>query len=368
MAILPRFLRPRGSADPATPNNESDLLINLATGLARERGRTRGSTRNLPTVTSVLTEIGRLSLTGGSSAPDRLPNRPAPTQRVLSPADFPFVFGGAEPSPAPRPAPRRRRVRRSRPSRPSRRSPPARRTPRVPLPEPPAAPQPDATPARRPPLKIPLPRVVPSIPGALGGLWRRLLDEYIKPRPRVNNPGGPRRGGERTRQPSPLPPLPSQPSPSPIPIPTPSPAPSSRPQGNVFDNPLPALGYDPFTYAWPAAPGRGIGTGVSPAPARSPAGSPLSLSSSPQSRSRPRDRRRARNPFPQSDPGTRRTTQPQRSPLTSLQPGQLELPQRESDPCAARARDAKRRQRKKRKECKEFVTKEIRVCRSSKEK
>lgn len=43
--ILPEFLRPRGSQDPTTPNNESDLLINLATGLARERGSRR---RNLP--------------------------------------------------------------------------------------------------------------------------------------------------------------------------------------------------------------------------------------------------------------------------------------------------------------------------------
>lgn len=52
--------------------------------------------------------------------------------------------------------------------------------------------------------------------------------------------------------------------------------------------------------------------------------------------------------------------------LTSLQRGQLDLPpQQSSDPCRERARDAKRRQRKRRKNCKHWVKKEIIVCRSS---
>lgn len=56
---------------------------------------------------------------------------------------------------------------------------------------------------------------------------------------------------------------------------------------------------------------------------------------------------------------------PNSNPALGLQPGSITLPAQQSSPCQQAARDAKRRQRKKRKECKKFVYKRIKVCQSS---
>lgn len=371
MAILPRFLRPRGSEDAGSPNNESDIFWNLATGLAtRDRGSRRRNEPPLPSqpLPPSLTELGTLSTTGGSpNAADRLPRNPV--ARVLTAADFPIIFGSAAPAPAPAPRrqPRRRRTRRTREKPKPRRTRPTR--PSVPRVEPP---QPEApSPRKSPPIKIPLPRTLPSVPGLLFDIWKTLLDEYLKPRPRVNNPGGPRRGGERTRQPNPLPPM-SLPSPGPLNVP-PLPSPTPRaPPSEIFTAPSTVSSPFPDPYTYVPAPARAPATRPSPRRQLGPqylVGNPFPMSQPQRSPLRRQPRRQGeRDPLRERDIPQQRNPPRQSQPLTPLRSGQLESTPYNSDPCAMRARETKRRQRQKRKECKKFVTKEIRVCQSFNEK
>lgn len=296
--------------------------------------------------------------------------------RPVVPTQSPWIFGSAAPSPAPAPRPRRRPARRR--TRPARRGRPERRpSPRIPFPEPPSAPTPDSPPARRPtPRKLPLPS---SVPDALFDLWRRLWDEYLMPRDifeRVRRGSrSPRRGGARTRQPTP-PGRVTVPMPGPLPVDLPTPQGRPTPS-EIFQPPAALPSPFPDPSAFPAT--------VPSAPPASAPGRRLSRRrlvnvepflpfSVPQVRLG--SRRNPRRDPGRTSPGTGRLRdlgrlgqllQPSARPgLTPLQQGRLDLPsQPSSDPCAQRARDAKRRQRKKRKECKKFVTKEIRVCQSS---
>lgn len=382
--ILPRFLRPRSSADPTTPNNESDLLFDLATGLARDRGDRRRSDPAIPPRYRLPVNIvGGVTLTSldplprGSNAPNR--NPPAlPRQPSI-------VFGSPAPQPAPAPRPRRRPQRRPRRS-PRRRAPTRRTLPKLPFPEPPQAPTPDRpatpkVPSRR--LPIPIPIDIPtSIPEALFGMWKRLLDEYLQPHYPRSPGGGPRRGGGRTRQPTP-PGRVTVPMPGPLPVDLPTRSTERSPrQSEIFQPPAALPSPFPDPSAQPAPSPAGYGRPAA-APARRRGSlllAPPVSGSVPQVRVRGR-RQPGRNP-PRSTPSSPSVStgrlgyvdelgQPRvgsRTPaeLTAFQRGQLDLPpQQSSDPCAQRARDAKRRQRKRRKECTEWVTKEVRVCQSS---
>lgn len=370
--ILPRFLRPRGSDDPSTPNNESDVLINIATGMARQRGRRSGD-RYIPPAPSApapslpdfgtLRRIESLTAQGGIDARPTTPNNPRPAL----PGQSPFVFSVYDAVPQPATRPRRRRPRRSKPARrgrPTRPTRPARpQDPRIPE-SPVTEPARRSTPSRRP---IPIPT---SVPGALFDLWKQLWDAYVTPRREPSPSGGPRRGGERTRQP-PSPGPVTVPMPGPLEVELPTPARRAEP-GEIFQTPaaVPSPFPDPSTF--PA-------TLPAPSPAaRAPAartrgllqlGSPLPWSV-PQVRQRNARRPRSsqpRNPRRTTDYGRLNTTDPL-SPtrnLTGLQPGRVELPAQSSNPCQQLQRDAKRRQRRRRKECKKFVYKRIKVCQSS---
>lgn len=310
---------------------------------------------------------------GGPSVADRPPSRPQP--RIPTAADFPFVFGGAapaQPAPARRPRPARRRTRR-----PARRGRPVRTTPRpaVPgtvVPESPPPPAPETAPVKRPPpatrpWRIPIPT---SVPGALIDIWRGLLDEYLRPRRSPTPGGGPRRGGRRSPGASPDVVVPPAPVPSPTATPG-SPARRSEPVVEPFPSRNPGPGYDPFTWTWPQPPAttrqpatrtrsrtstRVVGN-RGPAPRQPP------RRRDPMGRNPPRDTPR------RTPPGDGFLTQlnPLANPLTSLQPGTLKSTNREpsSDPCAVRARNARRRQRQQRKECKSWTYKVVKVCRSS---
>lgn len=379
--ILPRFLRPRSSADPSTPNNESDLLIDLATGLARDRSGGRSNSQPRPRLPPV-------NITGGNILTyiDPLPRNPnAPNRNPPAvPRQPSIIFGSPAPQPAPAPRPRRRVRRRAKP--PARRRPARRTLPKLPFPEPPQSPTPDG-PAPRPKIPtrripIPIPIDIPtSIPEAMFGLWKRLLDEYLQPHYPPTPGGGPRRGGGRTRQPTPPGrvnvPLPGQ---LPVDLPTPSRERSPR-QSEIFQPTAPVPSPFPDPSAQPSAMPAGYGRPAA-APARQRRGllvAPLVPGSVPQVRIRSGRQRGRQTPRTQTrDPslspgrlgyvdelGQSRFggTTPQ---LTALQRGQLDLPpEQASNPCTQRARDAKRRQRKRRKECTKWVTKEIRVCQSS---
>jgi hypothetical protein len=271
--------------------------------------------------------------------------RPNP-QRTIGGAPAP----APSPSPPPsRPAPRRRRTRRSRP--------PAR--PRRPIVEPT---RPDA----------PRPKVIPSIPSWLPRILTRnpinpvsmvleFLDLYIRGPLRPPTGGPPRRGGARNRQ---APPVPQPVNPA-VPAPSPLPAPVTKevPFEYTLNNPI-APSYDPFVLGRPAT-----GRSPSAAPAARPRPAPSRLFSltpaglldvfpggSALTRLRPR-------PTPRTSPQPRppRGRQPGR-PLTPQQLGRITRTEPDSDPCAVRVRELKRRQRKKRAECKEFETKTIKVC------
>lgn len=277
------------------------------------------------------------------------------------------LFGLAAAVPAPRRNPRRRPRRRT--TRPRR--PPARpqRPERAPAPRTAPAVEPPSAPPVRPPIKIPV--RIPSIPGTLTDLWWKLIEEYTAPRPSKPTPGGQRRRGPRTRQPK-APSFPTLPAPGPIPVDIPRPKPRSQP-GEIFDAPIPAQ--DPFSRdAFPAAqlprassprraaaPRRASLLGVSPLLQGA-----LSLGTKSSPRYPRRDRRSS--PRRQEDIPRRQEQQPTNQ-LTALQRGQLDLPPSiESNPCAQAAREKRRQQRRRRKECTKFVTKEIRVCQSFKEK
>lgn len=302
-------------------------------------------------------------------------NRPSP----VVPAQSPFVFGAASPAPAPAPRPRRRPARRRtrrpvrEPSRPSRPAPPRRPPPvRVPEPVSPDAPAPRPGP-RRSPIRIPVPVAIPAV---LFDLWKRLFDEYLQPHYPYSR--GPRnRRGPRVRQPGAPPRDVVVPSPGPLPVDLPHRTPTPEaPPSEIFQptTPLPSPFPDPSVpveVPTPTPYGR-------PQPVAPPAGQPFSLPSPLEwlvRQVRPRDRRNPRRDQPRDEPSEfgdvgapGRLGDPlEAGPLglTPLEPGRVDLPEQEQDPCRQAAREKKREQRKKRKKCKEFVTKEIKVCRSS---
>lgn len=344
----PRVDLPPWFPPPATPGGPSVReQLSCPPGFHREFGR--GCVRNAPELGS----LSMLSQPGGPSVADR----PRPAPRVPSIADlaFAFIFGGAQPSPAPRPARRPPRRRRS-PApkrRPARRRTPSTRPAPAPIPEGPPAPAPD----RPAPSRLPLPRVkdLPwrGVPFIIEE-WRRYIEG---PRPVPRTPGPPTRTSPRTR-PTTFPPLPAPAIPGPRAIPVD--LPTRSPRG--FPERVPGPSYDPFIVAPPA--GRPVFT-PSPTPASRPATQPriaFPLAPGfPSSRPRP-----SRAPAPRAQPSLRQLEQPG-SPLTPVQPGPLGLGRitvasPTADPCAVRVRDARRKQRERRKECKKFVTKTIRVC------
>lgn len=325
-------------------------------------------------------ELGRLGYAESYPALSITPRGGPSVADRPSPASSPFVLGSPAPSAPPTPRRRRRRTRRANPP-PRRRTAPTRR-------------QPIFTPAPEAPATTPRPRVRPSVlpnigdiptsvPGALIDLWRGLLDEYLRPRKRPSPGGGPRRGGKRRFRPPIDPVTPGtvlNPATVPRPTPQPAPAPVPSPQESIFDQPQPSLGYDPYsTNPWPnSQPAK--------APATRPRSTPRSIFNAPLSALRSLTQRiksQPKRPGRRRQPGERNTqtrelgrlgqigdfVQPtvSRTPnLTPFQRGVLDLPpQTSSDPCAVKARDARRRQRRRRKECTKWVTKEIRVCQSS---
>lgn len=316
-------------------------------------------------------DVGRLNRIGGVTR-----DATRPVSRGPSAASFPFVFGAAAPSPA-TPGPTRRPSRRRR-SRPTRRGRPARptRPARPPDPRIPEAPEPPTTAPRRAPSRrpSPIPVDIPtSVPDALFGLWRRLLDEYLRgPKRRPSPAGGPRRGGSRTGQVDLPPGRGNIPVPGPLTVELPTP--QGRPEPSEIFSPRAPISSpfpDPYTYVPAPAP--------SPSPSRAARANPLLQLGNPVpwslpqvrpgTRRQPRrqDRREPRRP-PRDTPNSglpRSTPQGLQPGLTPLQPGRIELPSQSSNPCQQAARDAKRRQRRRRKECTKWVTKEIRVCQSS---
>ena len=63
---------------------------------------------------------------------------------------------------------------------------------------------------------------------------------------------------------------------------------------------------------------------------------------------------------PIGDPLTPLT--PSQQPGLGFQPGSITVASPDADPCAVRVREKRRAQRERRKKCKRFTTKEIRVC------
>lgn len=319
--------------------------------------------------------------TGVLNMLDPLPRGPSDPNRTRPavPARPSIIFGAATPQPAPAPRPRRRPRRRSRPA-PRRGRPTRRPTPRIPWPEPPQSPTPDSPPR---PAKAPGRRPLPiptSVPDALFGLWWRLWEEYLTPRRRRTPGGGPRRGGARTRQPT-SPGRVTVPMPGPLPVDLPTRSTERSPrQSEIFQPPAALPSPFPDPYATPApAPGTPRQQQTAPA-ARSRSrlfqlGNPLAWSMPQVRTGSRRDPSRNRGREPSSTQRFRDTLrgnigdfalQPKRPQLTPLQRGRLDLQSQPSqDPCAQRARDQKRRQRERRKNCKRWVKKEIFVCRSS---
>lgn len=270
---------------------------------------------------------------------------------------------GSNPAPSPAPVRRPRRTRKPRRPAPRRRTPAPRKPERTPTPRT----APTVEPPSAPPANVPRRIRLPSVPGTLIDIWWKIIEEYTAPTPRKPTPGGDRRRGPRTRQPT-APPLPPLPTPGPIPVPA-LPPPARRPlPGDIFDAP-PAI-ENPFSKdAFPtptvrtsaparrAVPRRGT---VSPLEAL--LSSPLSALSQPAPRF-PRRNDRRRSTRTEDSPPRREANQP--GGLTQLQRGQLDLPpSSSSDPCAQAAREKRRQQRRRRKDCTKFVTKEIRVCQS----
>lgn len=286
---------------------------------------------------------GSLSLQPQVSADAPRPR--TPPRPTIPPGTI--ILGSPAPAlptqPAPRPAPRRRPPKRKRPpARPRR--PPARRTlpgqwPEV---EPPAP--------KKPPAPVKLPRIVPRI-------FRHPALDFVFESWRLYIEGPLRRrtaGPLRRTAPRPAPavfnplPTPNFPAPGPLPVDVPTVV-SSPPFRRVQED----LGYDPFILAPPV--GRPVFS-PSPAPRAAPRrGLPLSLSP-PSYRARPARPRIA----DRAPPEIGRLTQLKPAPLQSI--GRVTVADPTADPCAVRARDARRKQRQRRKECKRFVTKTVRVC------
>lgn len=352
-----------------------DQLVNFLAGISSaswplvgpDPTERRGPLPRRPPTT---TPISPISPTPGGNPSDRPPPRSVPRPSTPSIGTLPFIFGAAVPSPAPT-APSRG-PRRRRGPRPKRRGRPARppRPTRPPDPRIPEAPEPTPAPRRAPPSRrpSPIPVDIPtSVPDALFGLWRRLLDEYLRgPKRRPSPAGGPRRGGSRTGQVDLPPGRGNIPFPGPLTVELPTP--QGRPEPSEIFSPRAPISSpfpDPYTYVPTPAP----------APVRRPGprevpnlhlGNPVPWSM-PQVRTRgrrqPRGNDGSNRPRETTDIGRLRSGAP--NPLTQLQRGKVELPAQSSNPCQQAAREAKRRQRRRRKECTKWITKEIRVCQSS---
>lgn len=308
--------------------------------------------------------------------PLRPPDVPRPVAPAASVLD-PFVFGpsSALPKPAPRPArPAPRRRRRPAPKRPPARprwTRPAPGAPRAPTPkrvEPPVRVPTPAPPRPAPPVKRPSPTVTPNIPGLPADLppftinpieWiLREWELYTTPGRHDSPPQRHGRGGKRNR-PVKFPRLPSPviPVPGSIPVELPTGVPSGRPASSPIFRPrgvpAPVVG-DPFVVAAPSPTPRYVPRGTPAQPRRLPLAPPR-FNPARVPRSTPFDRPRTQpRPAQVSNPALGTPLQPQRLGQTKAEPS--------NDPCAVRARDARRKQRRRRKECRRFVTKEIRVC------
>lgn len=261
--------------------------------------------------------------------------------------------------PRPKPAPRRRRA-------PRRTRPPARPPRRTAPPRPPPAPPRPAPPRVVPPSRpvVPIPRGLPTINpiGMVLEFWKRYTDAIGE---RTKNP---RRGGNRTRAQFPRMPPVSIPVPATIPVELPRPQPRTRNVPSPAPTTQPRPAPSPAPRPRPAAPrARPL---LSPSLLLGSISGPILGLLAPRVSSVPRPtlgrvtlpRQRLveisdpmRNPI--GDPLT-----PIKSPVPGLQPGRVTVASPTNDPCAVRARDARRRQRARRKQCKKFTTKTIRVC------
>lgn len=253
-------------------------------------------------------------------------------------ASFLGDLGQPAPKRAPGPARRPSRRRRTAPSK----RPPAR----------PTRPAPG-----RP--RWPGPRIVPStLPDVTLNPIDFVIREFeLYTRPLGERRNNPRRGGDRTR--ARFPPMPPVvlPSPGPIPvdIPTPAPRRSSAPRQSA----------PPVPSAVPSSPP------ARPRPAPAPRARPVVRSNplidaaisallSPLVSAPPTLRL-----VPQARPRQQPARQPIGDPLSPVQQpalGFATVAEPTNDPCAVRARDARRQQRRRRKQCKKFVNKTIRVC------
>lgn len=312
----------------------------------------------------------------------------APTPRLPTLADIPFTFIGLGPvsaadvfagQPARRraPAPRRpaRRRRATPPARPRRRAP-------APRPRPPSVPRPSS------PSGVPTPRSIPS-PVRVALPWemlRRLWEEYLRPQPQGDPNARTRPGTSRRvprRQPR-GPVFPQLPRPRPE---TPS-APPQRQPGTATQPrtaapeiwvPLPSQP-DPFVRTpGTRAPGRANPVPQPRTPSEPAFPWPRTLLPFSPNPAAPPARRPADNPRPRpSSPAAPRPSSPSPlipratpSPLTPFNPrpaplpGVNKQPQPSSDPCAARATEQRREQRRRRKRCTKFKYKRIKVCQSS---
>lgn len=263
------------------------------------------------------------------------------------------------PKRAPRPSRRGPRRRRGAP----RRAPPRRTAPpKVPPNAPPRTP-PGRTPPKAPPAPNtrPSPWIVPRAPQGdplsdsllvLMPEWTKVFYDWMHPvRPPTGGP--PTRGTSRVPQPKPPVATIDFPAPSDLPIPSrdlPASEPIYTPEivpGQVSSPAMPNPVY---------APSSSPSSSSLPSKLAMPSLQPLLqqlLFQQPSSRPR-----RAPRPL---------TPQPEPDLTPRQQPGLgfASTPAPSSDPCAVRAREAKRRQRKRREKCTKFKYKRIRVCQSS---
>ena len=252
------------------------------------------------------------------------------------------------------PGPSRRRA-------PRRRAPPPKRPPARPRRPPPGAP------VRRTPRRaIPWPDGFPA--PTLNPIDFVIDQFYELTRDLGQRTGMNRRGGNRTRMPPTRMPPVTIPVPSTIPVvlPRPQPMPARRTSNAEPVPGVPARA--PITRRAPAprprsAP-RSVLRSVLPgvlsnvlvgllSPALFSPPTAFALSPMPRAQPQPRPAPRPLSPQPIGDPLT---------PVQGQQLGFATVASPDADPCAVRARDARRRQRKKRKECKKFTYRKIKVC------
>jgi Type IV secretory pathway, VirB10 components len=366
-----------------------------------------------------LPRTGAISMLGGNVDA----STPASRRPVVTVADVPFSVVLGDPAPKPSPGPTRRPSRRRRTA-PSKRPPARPRRPR-PIPgtpdvptEPPAPKKVEPPPRRRqtppgppsrpgmPPIFEPAPPEQLPQPGKVKEFEKDLPPFTINPiewvlrqydlytRPIGSPTTNPRRRGGKRNRPTKFPPVPPIALPAPGPIAVDIPTPGKRDANSIFGPPaddpfiranVPA-GYpetlrrqleDPFQHVLESE--MAVGPPPERAPARplprAPTVSPaelFSLSPFPLGGLRPQPKARTSSPRSLRRQQRRRPAERQQlfermpigDPLTPVQPQTLGFTRADptSDPCAVRARDARRRQRRRRKECKKFTTKTIRVC------